>query len=94
MKELHRMITSTRALAPPYTMAENTQTINNDQGVLWTPFNLLLRDFLPVIRAETRLGICINILPDILLFYYTRAWLAAVTKVHNKSQFEEGRCQK
>jgi hypothetical protein len=81
-------------LAPPYVVAENTQTVNNDQSVLWTLFKLLLWDFLPVVRAETRLGICINILPDTLLFYYARARLPAMAKVQNKPQFKEGRFEK
>jgi hypothetical protein len=94
MKELHLPILGTRTLAPAYAMPKHPQTVNDYQGILWTLFDFLLWNFLPVLRAEPCLGVWVNILPDILSLYYTRATLAPMTEVHNKPKFIQGRLEK
>jgi hypothetical protein len=94
MKQLHLVILGTRTLAPAYMMSKHPQTVNNYQGILWTLFNFLLGDFLPVLRTKTCLWVCIDILPDILFLYYARAPSTTMTKVHNKPKFVKGRLEK
>src|ERR1700759_1022507 len=89
-KELHLVILDIRTVAPAYTVSKYPQTVNNYQGILRTFFNLLLRNFLPVFRAKTCLGVELNILPDIISLYYTWATLAPMTKVQNKPKFIQG----
>jgi hypothetical protein len=94
MKELHLVILDTRALAPAYTLSKHPQTVNNYQGILWTLFNFLLWNFLPVFRAKTCFRICVKILPKILFLYYARAPCATMTKVQNKPKFIKRRLEK